>query len=88
VPGFKNNIKSFQFSEAKGIAMKMRHNRNRIDTTLGELIATVSDIALEISDDTKQAYDLAHRVLVEMLKGATLRSEIVQRRISISNHRD
>ena len=66
--------------------MKKGHKRNRIDTTLGELIATVSDIALEISDDTKQAYDLAHLVLVEMLKGATLRSEIIQRRISISNH--
>ena len=35
--------------------MKLRHNGKRIDTTLGDLIATISDIALENSDDTKEA---------------------------------
>jgi hypothetical protein len=42
---------------------------NRINTTLGELIATVSEFAFEYSADTREAYDLARLVLVELLKG-------------------
>jgi hypothetical protein len=59
--------------------MKVNRNDHRIDTTLGELIATISDVAFEYSDDRKEAYDLARRVLVQILKGASLRSEIVDR---------
>jgi hypothetical protein len=85
-PGLKNNIKSFLFSEAKGSNMKMSHKRNRIDTTLGELIATISDIALENSADPKEAYEIARRVLVEILKGASLRSENIDGHFSASKH--
>ena len=42
-------------------------------TTLGELIATISDVAFEYSDDTKEAYHLSRLVLVEILKGASLK---------------
>jgi hypothetical protein len=70
----------------KGSGMKLSHNGNRIDTTLGELIATISDIALENSDDAKEAYVLACLVLVKILKGASLRSEIVDRHFSTSKY--
>jgi hypothetical protein len=61
----------------KGTSMKLRHNRNRIDTTLGELIATISDVAFENSASAKEAYDLTSLVLGEILKGASFRSEII-----------
>ena len=48
--------------------MKVNRNDHRIDTTLGELIATISDVAFENSDDAKEAYDLTRLVLVEILK--------------------
>ena len=53
--------------------MKSSHNGNRIDTTLGEIIATISDVAFENSDDAKEAYDLTRLVLVEILKNASQR---------------
>ncbi len=55
--------------------MKFSHNRNRIDTTLGELIATISDVAFEYSDDSDEAYHLACMVLAEILKDAALRRQ-------------
>jgi hypothetical protein len=57
--------------------MKVNRNDHKIDTTLGELMATISDVAFEYSDDTQEAYDLARLVLVEILKGASLSGEIV-----------
>lgn len=48
--------------------MKVNRNDRRIDTTLGDLIATISDVAFENSDDAKEAYDLTRLVLVEILK--------------------
>ena len=59
--------------------MKFRHHGNRIDTTLGDLIAAVSDVAFEYSDDAKEAYHLARLVLVEILKGASLKGKIINR---------
>ena len=59
--------------------MKINHNGNRIDTTLGELIATISDVAFEYSDDTKEVDDLTRLVLVEILKIASLKGEIINR---------
>jgi len=59
--------------------MKSSHNGNRIDTTLGDLIATISDVAFENSDDVQEAYELARLVLVEILKDTSLRDEIVNR---------
>ena len=57
--------------------MKPNTSDNRINTTLGELIATVSEFAFEYSADTREAYDLARLVLVELLKGASPGSEII-----------
>ena len=58
----------------------MRTNRSdkRINTTLGELIAAVSESAFEYAANTREAYDLAHLVLVELLKGASPKSEIIE----------
>jgi hypothetical protein len=66
--------------------MKSSHNGNRIDTTLGELIATISDVAFENADDAKEAYELARLVLVKILKGASLRGEIIDRHFSTSKY--
>ena len=38
--------------------MNLNHHGKRMDTTLGELIATISDVAFEQSDDPKEAYEL------------------------------
>lgn len=57
--------------------MKSRHNGSRIHTTLGELIAAISDVAFEYSDDAKEAYELAHLVLVDMVKTASCRGGTV-----------
>ena len=62
--------------------MKVIPNANRIDTTLGDLIAAISDVAFEYSTDTKEAYDLTRLVLVEILKNASLRGEIIIRPFS------
>lgn len=59
--------------------MKTNRSDNRINTTLGELIATVSEFAFEYSADTREAYDLARLVLVELLKGASPKSIIIDR---------
>jgi len=53
--------------------MKVNRNGHRIATTLGELIATISDVAFEYSDDTKEAYHLSRLVLVQILKRASKR---------------
>ena len=59
--------------------MKTNRSDNRINTTLGELIATVSEFAFDYSADEKEAYDLARLVLVDLLKGASPGSEIIDR---------
>jgi len=61
--------------------VKPKRSDNRIHTTLGDLIAIVSEFAFEYSADTKEAYDLARLVLVELLKGASPESEIIERDI-------
>ena len=66
--------------------MKINHNGNGINTTLGDLIAAISDVAFEYSADTKEAYHLAHLVLAEILKGASLRPAIVDWRFSRTGH--
>lgn len=57
--------------------MKLNHSGNRIDTTLGDLIAVISDIAFEYTDDTDDAYRLAGLVLTEILKNTGLSADIV-----------
>jgi hypothetical protein len=59
--------------------MNTNNSNRRIDTTLGELVATVSEFAFEYSSDTKEAYDLARVVLVELLKEASFGSRIIDR---------
>ena len=67
------------FLSERIIDVKTNRSDNRINTTLGELIATVSEIAFEYSTDEKDAYDLARLVLVDLLKGASPGSEIIDR---------
>jgi len=59
--------------------VKTNRSDNRINATLGELIATVSEFAFDYSVDTREAYDLARLVLVELLKKASPGSEITDR---------
>lgn len=66
--------------------MKLGHNGNKIDTTLGELIAAVSDVAFEFSDDSEEAYHLARLALVDILKRASLKGKIVNRHFSTSKY--
>ena len=66
--------------------MKTDRNDNRIDTTLGELVATISEVAYEYSHDTKEAYNLARLVLVDILKKASPRSKSVDWRLSGTKH--
>jgi hypothetical protein len=61
------------------IDVKTNRSDNRINTTLGELMATVSEFAFEYSADTREAYYLARLVLVELLNGAYLEREITDR---------
>jgi hypothetical protein len=61
------------------IDVETNRSDNRINTTLGELIATVSEFAFEYSADTREAYDLARLVLIELLKKASPEREIIDR---------
>jgi hypothetical protein len=53
--------------EGADISMEKR-NANRLDTTLGELIAAASEVAFEFSNNDKEAYDLAQLALIEILR--------------------
>jgi len=66
--------------------MQVNRSGHRIATTLGELIAMISDVAFEYSDDTKEAYHLFRLVLVEILKRASLKGAIVDRHFSTSKY--
>ena len=57
--------------------MKLNHGENRIDTTLGDLIAAISDIAFEYTEDKNDAYRLTGVVLAEILKKTSLSADIV-----------
>jgi len=70
----------------KGNHMKATRNDQRIDTTLGELIATISDVAFEYSDDTREAYHVARLVLVKILKSVSLRRDMFDRHFSTSKY--
>jgi len=63
----------------------MNRGENRIKTiktTLGELVATVSEFAFEYSTDPAEANDLTRLVQIELLKGASPKSEIIERNYS------
>jgi hypothetical protein len=53
---------------------------------LGELIATISDVAFEYSDNTKDAYNIAGQILLEILKRAAVRRENVDSHFSTSKY--
>jgi hypothetical protein len=57
--------------------MKTNPNGDRIDTTLGDLIAAISEVAFDYSADTKEAYNLTRLVLAQILKDACPRNAIV-----------
>jgi len=59
--------------------VKTNRSDNKINTSLEELIVAVSEFAFDYSLDTREAYDLARLVLVELLKGAAPGSEIIDR---------
>jgi hypothetical protein len=61
--------------------VKTNRGNNKINTSLGELIATVSEFAFEYSADTGEAYNLACLVMVELLKGIPPKSEIIDRHL-------
>jgi hypothetical protein len=45
-----------------------KSNSQKIDTTLGDLIAAASEVAFEFSDNDKEAYNLAQLALMEIIK--------------------
>lgn len=51
--------------------MTGNHDVNKLDTTLGDLIEAVSEVAFEYSDNANEAYLLARLALVEILKTAS-----------------
>lgn len=59
--------------------MKTSRGAYRSDTTLGDLIAAVSECSFEYTDDTKEAYNLVHQVLLELLKKANFGSKSPER---------
>ena len=46
----------------------MDNKTNRLDTTLGELIAAASEVAFEYSDNDREAYKIAQAALIEILR--------------------
>jgi hypothetical protein len=59
-------------------------NGRRVIT--GKLIATISDVAFEYSDDSDEAYHLAHMVLMEILKDASFTSDTFTRHSATVNY--
>lgn len=57
--------------------MKADRNTEAIETTVGELIAVVTDAAAELGDgDEREAYVVASLVLEEILRKAPFRSDV------------
>jgi len=59
--------------------IRARHNDRRIHTTLGELIATISEVALEYGANTAEAYEIVRLVLAKILKNASLTRKAANR---------
>ena len=66
--------------------MKINSTRRGINTTVGELIATISEVAFENTTDVKEAYALTGLVLMEILKSASFKSEVVGQHILASRY--
>ena len=65
-----------------GAYIRARQSERRIHTTLGELIATISDGALEYAADTEEAHEIARLVLVRILRSAWRTGKVANRRFS------
>ena len=65
--------------------MKASHSRKIINTNLGDLIAAISDVVFENSNDAEEAYNLAHLVLTEILKDASF-TNVIDDRIYPTNN--
>ncbi len=52
---------------------------NRLETTLGDLIAAASEVAFEYSDNEQDAYLLAQIALIEMLRKTSPKLDLNQR---------
>ena len=61
--------------------IRARPNERRIHTTLGELIAATSEVALEYAADTEEACEIARLVLVKILKRASFTRKGANRRL-------
>jgi hypothetical protein len=66
--------------------MNVNHSDHRTETTLSELVATISDVAFEYAADTEEAYEIARMVLLRILKETSLKREIVDRRFSATKY--
>lgn len=55
--------------------MAEHYETTRLDTTIGDLIEAVSQVAFEYSDNAAEAYLLARLALVEILKTASVPPE-------------
>lgn len=53
--------------------MRDNHEAERVNTTLGDLVAALSDAAFELYEDEKGSYLLASLALEEILKRAPVR---------------
>jgi len=62
-----------------------KSNNQRIDTTLGELIAAASEVAFEYSDNDKDAYNLAQIALMEMIRKTAYQSDLTKDFESLSS---
>jgi|RhiMetdeSRZDD1v2_1073273.scaffolds.fasta_scaffold652341_2 hypothetical protein len=60
--------------------------RGGIHASLGELVATISDIAFEYAGDGEEAYEIARRVLVDVLRDASLTRETIDRHFPASKY--
>jgi hypothetical protein len=67
--------------------MKTNLSKNRIETTLGELIATISEVAFEDSADTQEGYNLTRLVLAKILKRKSRGSDNIDWRFSRTKYR-
>ncbi len=61
-----------------------RSSKKRIDTTLGELIEALSEVAFEHCKDAKEAYTLAGLVLADVLSNC-LRSDLTPSPIKVGD---
>jgi len=61
---------------------RARQNDRRIHTTLGELIATISEVALESAADTEEAYEIVRLVLARILTNASLTRKAANQRFA------